>query len=89
MKISQFVTYVIFIEADHQLRTGQLTHRQHQELLKQLHQLFEVQRMKKLHGAGAVSLFTVWCCSLMYLTNLEIPLPAVALRIMKMLQTLF
>nr|CAB3264699.1 pre-mRNA cleavage complex 2 protein Pcf11 [Phallusia mammillata] len=45
----------ILRQADVQLRNGQLTHEQHQELLKQLHQLFELQRVRKAQGAPALS----------------------------------
>ncbi|XP_076819795.1 uncharacterized protein LOC143464631 isoform X2 [Clavelina lepadiformis] len=37
----------ILKQANRQLQHGQLTHGQHQELLKQLHQLFELQRLKR------------------------------------------
>uniref|UniRef100_H2Z7V7 CID domain-containing protein n=1 Tax=Ciona savignyi TaxID=51511 RepID=H2Z7V7_CIOSA len=38
----------ILRQADRQLQSGQLSHEQHQELLKQLHQLFELQRIRKI-----------------------------------------
>nr|XP_018670290.1 pre-mRNA cleavage complex 2 protein Pcf11 isoform X3 [Ciona intestinalis] len=38
----------ILRQADRQLQNGELTHEQHQELLKQLHQLFELQRIRKM-----------------------------------------
>ncbi|XP_039265316.2 uncharacterized protein LOC120340977 isoform X1 [Styela clava] len=38
----------ILKQAEIQLQSGQLTHTQHQELLKQLHQLFELQRLRSL-----------------------------------------